>query len=193
METKNILLVGVGGQGTILASKILSEGLMEAGYDVKMSEIHGMSQRGGTVSSHVRYNDDGKVNSPVIEERGADILVSFEEMEALRWADYVKPDGAIVTSTEHLASTPIMSGRVSYPENILDELHKVARTVLSIDAPAEAAKIGNTKVTNVILLGTIVKYMGLEYIDWDKIIRENVKPAFVELNLKALELGKSLI
>ncbi len=191
--TKSILLVGVGGQGTITAAKLLTTGLLEAGCDVKMSEIHGMSQRGGTVSSHVRYNDDGKVNSPVIEERGADILVSFEEMEALRWADYVKPDGAIVTSTEHLASTPIMSGRVSYPENILDELHKVARTVLSIDAPAEAAKIGNTKVTNVILLGTIVKYMGLEYIDWDKIIRENVKPAFVELNLKALELGKSLI
>lgn len=190
--TKSILLVGVGGQGTITAAKLLTIGLMGAGYDVKMSEIHGMSQRGGSVSSHVRYDVSGKVNSPVISPRGADVLVSFEQMEALRWVDFIKPEGAIVTSTERIAGLPVLSGRMSYPEGILDELKKSAKTVLAIDAPAEAAKLGSRKITNVILLGTIVKYMGLEAIAWEKIIQENVKPAFVPLNLDALELGKSL-
>lgn len=191
--TKSILLVGVGGQGTITAAKLLTTGLMEAGYDVKMSEIHGMSQRGGSVSSHVRYSEDGKVNSPVIVEGDADIMVSFEQMEALRWIDYIKPDAAVVTSTEQIPSQPVLTGRMAYPADILDELKKVTGNVIAVDAPAEAAKIGNSKVSNVILLGAIVKYMGLEQIDWDKIIRENVKPAFVELNLQALALGKTLL
>lgn len=191
--TKSVLLVGVGGQGTITAAKLLTTGLLEAGCDVKMSEIHGMSQRGGTVSSHVRYNADGKVCSPVIGEKDADILVSFEQMEALRWIDYVKADGAIVTSTEKIDSQPVLTGRVAYPENIVDELHKTSEKVIVIDALGEANKLGNAKVANVILLGMIVKYMGLEHINWEKIIRENVKKNFIEMNLKALELGKSLI
>lgn len=191
--TKSILLVGVGGQGTITASKLLTLGLMESGYDVKMNEIHGMSQRGGSVSSDVRYNENGKVASPVISRGDADILVSFEEMEALRWCDYVKPDGAIVVSTERIAGLPVMTGRVEYPEGILDEFKKAAKTVFAIDGPAEAAKIGNSRVTNVILLGAIVKYMGLENIDWHEIIRKNVKPAFIDLNIEAIERGKALI
>lgn len=191
--TKSILLVGVGGQGTITAAKLLTTGLLEAGCDVKMSEIHGMSQRGGTVSSHVRYNADGKVCSPVIGEKDADILVSFEQMEALRWIDYVKPEGAIVTSTEKIDCQSVLTGRSAYPENIIDELRKVSNKVIAIDASGEAAKLGNHKVANVILLGMIVKYMGLEHIDWEKIIRENVKKNFIEMNLKALELGKTLI
>lgn len=191
--TKSILLVGVGGQGTITAAKLLTTGLMEAGCDVKMSEIHGMSQRGGSVSSHVRYSEDGTVDSPVIVEGDADIMVSFEQMEALRWIDYIKPDAAVVTSTERIPGQPVLTGRMAYPADILDELKKVTGSVIAVDAPAEAAKLGNSKVSNVILLGAIVKYMGLEHIDWEKIIRENVKPAFVELNLKALALGKTLI
>ncbi len=191
--TKSILLVGVGGQGTITAAKLLTIGLMEAGYDVKMSEIHGMSQRGGSVSSHVRYSVDGEVCSPVIGSQDADILVAFEQMEALRWADNVKPDGAIVTSTEKINSLPILTGSVPYPDGIIEELGKVAKTVVTVDAAVEAAKIGNSKVSNVILLGAIVKYMGLEKIDWEQIIRDNVKPAFVEMNLQALEVGKKLI
>ncbi len=191
--TKSILLVGVGGQGTITASKLLTLGLLEAGCDVKMNEIHGMSQRGGSVSSDVRYNETGKVDSPVISRGDADIMVSFEEMEALRWCDHVKPDGAIVVSTERIAGLPVITGRMEYPEDIVGELEKAVKTVFAIDAPAEAAKIGNSRVTNVILLGAIVKYMGLENIDWHKIIRENVKPAFIELNIKAFELGKTLI
>lgn len=191
--TKSILLVGVGGQGTITAAKLLTTGLLEAGCDVKMSEIHGMSQRGGTVSSHVRYNADGNVCSPVIGEKDADILVSFEQMEALRWIDYVKPDGAIVTSTEKIDCQSVLTGRTAYPEDIVNELKKVCEKVLVVDTANEAAKLGNPKVANVILLGMIVKYMGLEHINWEKIIRENVKKNFIEMNLKALELGKSLI
>lgn len=191
--TKSILLVGVGGQGTITAAKLLTTGLLEAGCDVEMSEIHGMSQRGGTVSSHVRYNAEGQVCSPVIGKEDADILVSFEQMEALRWIDYVKPDGAIVTSTEKIDCQSVLTGRTPYPEHITDELKKVCKKVLAVDTTTEAAKLGNPKVANVILLGIIVKYMGLEHIDWEKIIRENVKKNFIEMNLKALELGKKMI
>lgn len=191
--TKSVLLVGVGGQGTITAAKLLTTGLLAAGCDVKMSEIHGMSQRGGTVSSHVRYDAEGTVCSPVIGEKDADILVSFEQMEALRWIDYVKPEGAVVTSTEKIDCQAVLTGRLAYPADIESELKKAAGRVIVIDAPSEAARIGNPKVANVILLGMIVKYMGLEHIDWERIIRENVKPAFIDMNIKALELGKTLI
>lgn len=186
---KSILLVGVGGQGTILASKLLTLGLMEAGYDVKMSEIHGMSQRGGSVSSQVRYGE--KVESPVIELGGADILVSFEKMEALRWLKYLKKDGKVVVNDFEINSMPILSGRVDYPTGILEELSSKVQTTV-IDAAKQATELGNPKVMNVILLGTTIKAMGLEDIDWEKIIRDNVKPQFVELNLKAIEVGMGL-
>ena len=188
--TKSILLVGVGGQGTILASKLLTQGLMESGYDVKMSEIHGMSQRGGSVSSQVRYGDE--VYSPVIEKGGADILVSFEKMEALRWLKYLKPGGKIVVNDYAINPIPVTMGKCGYPADIIEELAGKAETTV-IDAGAEAVKLGNTKVMNIILLGTILKLMHLEHIDWEKIIRDNVKPSFAELNLKALELGKGLV
>ena len=188
-NTKSILLVGVGGQGTILASKLLSNGLMQAGYDVKMSEIHGMSQRGGSVSSQIRYGT--KVWSPVIEVGSADLLVAFEEMEALRWLEYLKVGGKVVVNDYQIPSVPVTTGKVAYPEGILDELRRVADTTV-VDAAAEAEKLGNPKVMNVILLGTIVRHMNLQHIDWAQIIRENVKPAFVELNIKALEVGMNL-
>ena len=188
-STKSILLVGVGGQGTILASKLLSNGLMQAGYDVKMSEIHGMSQRGGSVSSHIRYGK--KVWSPVIEKGSADLLVAFEEMEALRWLDYLRTGGKVVVNGYRIPPVPVTTGKVDYPEGILDELRKSADTMV-VDAAAEAEKLGNPKVMNVILLGTIVKHMDLQHIDWAQIIRENVKPAFVELNIKALQVGMDL-
>lgn len=187
--TKSILLVGVGGQGTILASKLLTTGLMEAGYDVKMSEIHGMSQRGGAVSSQVRYGQ--LVESPVIETGGADILVAFERMEALRWLKYLRPDGKAIVNDFMINSMPILSGKVDYPEGILEELSSRIPTTV-IDAAKAAAELGNAKVMNVILLGAVVKAMGLEDIDWEKIIRENVKPQFAELNIKALNAGMEL-
>ena len=188
--TKSILLVGVGGQGTILASKLLTTGLMEAGYDVKMSEIHGMSQRGGSVSSQVRYGD--KVDSPVIEIGGADILVSFERMEALRWLKYLKPDGKVVVNDYRIDSMPILSGKADYPEGVLELLSEKVNTV-AVDAAKHAEALGNSKVMNVILLGTIIKSMGLEAINWEKIIRDNVKPQFADLNLKALKVGIDLV
>lgn len=188
--TKSILLVGVGGQGTILASKLLTTGLMEAGYDVKMSEIHGMSQRGGSVSSQVRYGD--KVESPVIEIGGADILVSFERMEALRWLKYLKPDGKVIVNDYRIDSMPILSGKADYPEGVLELLADKVNTV-AVDAAKHAEALGNSKVMNVILLGTIIKSMGLEDINWEKIIRDNVKPQFADLNMKALKVGIDLV
>lgn len=188
--TKSIMLVGVGGQGTILASKLLTIGLMEAGYDVKMSEIHGMSQRGGSVSSQVRYGE--KVSSPVIERGGADILVSFEQMEALRWLEYLKPEGVAIVNDYKIAPMPVVSAKAEYPANIPETLQSCVSTVI-VDAAGEAKALGNPKVMNIILLGTIVKRMELDHIDWADIIRKNVKPQFVEMNIEAIERGKALV
>lgn len=183
-RTKNILLVGVGGQGTILASKLLTLGLMEEGYDVKMSEIHGMSQRGGSVSSQVRYGE--KVWSPVIEKGSADMIVSFEKMEALRWLEYLKKDGKVVVNNHEMMPMPVIMGKADYSPDIIKEMQDNCKDVTVVNATEEAVKLGNGKVMNIILLGTIIKAMGLEDIDWNKIVRENVKPAFVEDNLKAI-------
>lgn len=188
--TKSILLVGVGGQGTILASKLLTIGLMEAGYDVKMSEIHGMSQRGGSVSSQVRYGDE--VQSPVIEIGGADILVSFEKMEALRWLKYLKPNGKVVVNDCEIESMPIINGKFDYPEGIIEELKGKANATV-IDATSKAKELGNVKTMNVILLGALVKSMGLNDIDWERIIKENVKEKFIDININAIKIGMGLL
>ena len=190
-KTKNILLVGVGGQGTILASKLLTLGLMEEGYDVKMSEIHGMSQRGGSVSSQVRYGE--KVWSPVIEKGSADMIVSFEKMEALRWLEYLKKDGKVVVNDHEMMPMPVIMGKADYAADIIDEIKKACHDVTVVNATEEAVKLGNGKVMNIILLGTIIKAMKLDNIDWDRIVRENVKPAFVEDNLKAIKVGMDLV
>ena len=188
--TKSIILVGVGGQGTILASKLLTTGLMNAGYDVKMSEIHGMSQRGGSVSSQVRYGEE--VYSPVIEIGGADILVSFEKMEALRWLEYLKPGGKIVVNNYRIDSMPVLNGEATYYEKeIEDELNRLNATI--INAENKAKELGNIKVMNIILLGALIKSMSLEYIDWESIIRENVKEKFVDINLQAFKKGMEMV
>lgn len=187
---KSILLVGVGGQGTILASKLLTIGLMEAGYDVKMSEIHGMSQRGGSVSSQIRYGEE--VFSPVIEKGGADILVAFERMEALRWLGYLKPDGKVIVNDYRINPMPVIMQAAEYNENIMAELMKTADT-MAFSASEEAEKLGNSKVMNIILLGATVKGMKLDDLHWEEIIRNNVKPQFADLNVKAFEIGKSLV
>ena len=188
--TKSIMLVGVGGQGTILASKLLTTGLMNAGYDVKMSEIHGMSQRGGSVSSQVRYGE--KVYSPVIEIGGADILVSFEKMEALRWLEYLKPEGKIVVNNYRIDSIPVLTGKAIYKEKeIEDGLNRLNATI--INAADKAKELGNSKVMNIILLGALVKSMSLEDIDWESIIRENIKEKFVDINLQAFKKGMEMV
>ncbi|MFV0527388.1 MAG: indolepyruvate oxidoreductase subunit beta [Lachnospiraceae bacterium] len=188
--TKSILLVGVGGQGTILASKILTLGLMQAGYDVKMSEIHGMSQRGGSVSSQVRYGE--KVESPVIEKGKADSIVSFEKMEALRSLDYLKPGGKLVVNSVEIPSMSVITGEEKYAADILEEIQKHV-TPKVVNATELAEELGNEKAANMVLLGTIIKSMELEEIDWDSIIKENVKPQFVELNCKALHVGMQAV
>ncbi len=188
--TKSILLVGVGGQGTILASKLLTVGLMCAGHDVKMSEIHGMSQRGGSVSSQVRYG--ARVFSPVIEKGGADILVAFERMEALRWLEYLRPDGKVLVNDYRINPMPVVSGAVPYPDGILGELAARADTV-AVKAYDKAVELGNSRVLNIILLGATVATMGLADIDWNAIIAAEVKPAFVGLNQKALAAGVNMI
>lgn len=188
--TKSIMLVGVGGQGTILASKLLTIGLMESGYDVKMSEIHGMSQRGGSVSSQVRYGEE--VYSPVIEIGGADIIVAFEKMEALRYLKYLKPDGKIVANNYKLNPISILLGDFEYKETEIDaELNRLGATV--IDAAKKAEELENVKVMNIILLGSLVKSMKLEHIDWEEIIRKNVKEKFIDINIKAFREGIKLI
>ncbi len=189
-NVKNILLVGVGGQGTILASKILSDGLMEAGYDVKMSEIHGMSQRGGNVSTQVRFGD--KVFSPIIGRGEADLIVAFEKMEALRWIEYLKPDGKIVINDAEIPSVPIQMELASYPEGIIEELSQKATTYV-FKATELAEELGNPKSMNMILLGALVKAIELPQINWEEVIKRNIKPAFVDINLKAFHMGQSQV
>jgi indolepyruvate ferredoxin oxidoreductase beta subunit len=189
-NVKNILLVGVGGQGTILASKILSDGLMEAGYDVKMSEIHGMSQRGGNVSTQVRFGD--KVFSPIIGKGEADLIVAFEKMEALRWIEYLKPGGRIVINDAEIPSVPIQMELASYPEGIVEELSQKATTYV-FKATELAEELGNPKSMNMILLGALVKAIELPQINWEEVIKRNIKPAFVDINLKAFHMGQSQV
>ena len=186
-EVKNILLCGVGGQGIILASKILAIGLIKSGYDVKMSEVHGMAQRGGSVTTQVRFGE--KVYSPIIGKGQADILVSFETMETSKWLDYVKPEGQVVMNDYEIPSAPILSGVATYPSGVIEDISKKIHTTV-FKASDLANEIGNIKTMNVIIVGALVKAMGLdESIDWNEVIKETVKEKFVDINLKAFKLG----
>jgi len=185
-EVKNILLAGVGGQGTILVGKILSTALVQAGYDVKMSEIHGMSQRGGSVSNQVRFGK--KVYSPIMIKGEADILVSFEQMETWRWMEYLKPGGKVVLNDYRIPSAPILSGKEDYPDGLTEKIAAGADTLI-IRAAEIAEKVGNSRTMNIVLLGTLVKSMSLHEIDWESAISENIKPAMLEVNLKAFRAG----
>ncbi|MEG0805743.1 MAG: indolepyruvate oxidoreductase subunit beta [Lachnospiraceae bacterium] len=189
-EVKSILLVGVGGQGTILASKLLTYGLLEDGYDVKMSEIHGMSQRGGSVTTQIRYGE--KVYAPTIGIGEADILVSFEEMETYRWLPYLKPEGTVILNNYRLPSAPILSGAADYPEGLKEEIQEKAHTII-IDASKKALELGNSKTMNIVLLGALVKAMSLTEMNWDSIMEKNIKPQFLEDNKKAFQIGMDLV
>lgn len=184
--TKNVLLVGVGGQGTILASKLLTLGLMDAGYDVKMSEIHGMSQRGGSVSSQVRYGDH--VASPVIERGSADILVAFEKMEAMRWLPYLKKGGKVIVNDFEINPMPVLNGRAVYSERIKPILETLDH-IQFVKAMDVADQVGSRKTMNIVLLGALVKSMGLENLKWHDLIEREVKEAFVTLNKNAFDKG----
>lgn len=189
-EIKNILLCGVGGQGIILASKILAIGLINAGYDVKMSEVHGMAQRGGSVTTQVRFGE--KVYSPIIGKGQADILVSFETMETARYMDYLKPEGKVVMNEFQIGSAPILVGKVDYPEGVVEYITEKVNTTV-VNATQLAMDLGNVKAMNVVLVGSLIKAMGLEELDWETVIKETVKEKFVAMNLEALRLGMSQV
>lgn len=185
-SVKSVLLVGVGGQGAILAAKILTNGLIQAGFDVKMSEVHGMSQRGGSVSTQVRWGE--KVYSPLIGEGEADIIVSFEKMEAVRYASMLKLDGVAVINDYELASSTVAAGHVTYPKGCIEEMQKHFKTLV-LDAATIAQEVGSSKCMNVVLFGAMAKTLNLPEIDWEEIIANTVPAKFKELNIAAYRAG----
>ena len=187
MSITSIMIAGVGGQGTLLASRILGNTLIGAGYDVKVSEVHGMSQRGGSVTTYVRFGD--KVWSPIIEKGGADIILSFELLEALRALPYLKPDGRIIVNTQQIDPMPVITGAAEYPQGIAEELAKQAG-VTAVDALALAREAGSIKAVNVVLLGAASKDLPFSNDAWIKVIEDNVKPKFVEMNKFAFTQGQ---
>ena len=186
MKTKNIMIVGVGGQGTLLTSRILGGITLAAGYDVKLSEVHGMAQRGGSVVTFVRYGE--KVAEPIVEEGQADVLIAFETLEALRYAHFLKPDGAIVVNETRIDPRSVVTGAAEYPENIIENLEK-EYSVYKVNAMEEALKMGNSKVFNVIVLGVAAKHMDFAKETWLEVIEKTVPPKTVEINKKAFLLG----
>ena len=187
METKNVMIVGVGGQGSLLASKLLGALLTEEGYEVKVSEVHGMSQRGGSVVTYVRYGD--KVYSPVITEGEADFIVSFEKIEAARYARCLRKDGKIIVNSQQIDPMPVIIGAAEYPEKALEELKAKGVFVDDIDAYGMAVEAGNGKSTNIVLMGRLAKYFDIDYDKWIAAIKKMVKPQFVDINIKAFEMG----
>ena len=188
MKTKNVMIVGVGGQGSLLASKLLGHLLMGQGYDVKVSEVHGMSQRGGSVVTYVRYGD--KVYSPVIDKGEADYIVSFELLEAARWTEYLKNGGTIVTNTQQINPMPVITGAAQYPQQLAEEMAKLGIDVEAFDALSLAEQAGSAKAVNIVLMGRLSKYFEFTKEDWQQAIRESVPEKYLELNQKAFALGR---
>ncbi|MDO4565499.1 MAG: indolepyruvate oxidoreductase subunit beta [Clostridia bacterium] len=188
--TKSILLVGVGGQGAILVSKILTEGLVRAGFDVKMSEVHGMAQRGGSVSTQVRYGD--KVYSPIIGEGAADILVAFERMEAVRYASYLKPDGIALISDKEIMPMSVASGSAEYPAGCLEAMQEKFSTVV-VEADRISREIGNSRCQNIVLFGTLTRVLKLDQIDWELVMKEVLPIKILEVNLEAFKRGREAV
>ena len=189
-NTKSALLVGVGGQGAILTAKVLVNGLMKAGYDVKMSEVHGMSQRGGSVSTQVHWGE--KVYSPVIGPGAADILVAFEKMEAVRYAEFLKPGGVAVINDYELPPSTVAAGLCGYPAGCLEAMEAHFRCV-TLDAAAEAAKLGDAKCMNVVLFGAMAEALKLDHIDWEAAIAKAVPEKYLALNLAACRAGRAAV
>ena len=189
METKNIMIVGVGGQGTLLTSRILGGLTLHAGYDVKLSEVHGMAQRGGSVVTFVRYGE--KVAEPIVEEGQADVIIAFERLEAARYAHFLKKGGAMVINDQRIDPMPVVIGAAKYPDNIIEELEKNYR-VYKVDAMSEAKKLGNSRVFNVIVLGMAAQHMDFTKEDWLAVIEKTVPAKTIEINKKAFEIGYNI-
>ncbi len=189
METKSIMIVGVGGQGSLLASRLLGNVLLAQGFDVKVSEVHGMSQRGGSVVTYVKYGD--KVYSPVIEQGEADAVISFEQLEAARWLPYLKKGGHLITSTQKIDPMPVITGAMEYPEDIIKKISDLGVDITAVDALKLAEEAGNSKASNVVLMGVVSTKMDLDDKLWQDAIEQCVPEKFLELNKKAFELGKN--
>ena len=189
METKNVMIVGVGGQGSLLASKLLGRLLLTRGYDIKVSEVHGMSQRGGSVVTYVRFGD--KVYSPVIDKGEADYIVSFELLEAARYTEYLKPDGKIVTNTQQINPMPVIIGAAEYPENLVQKMLSAGIDVDAFDALRLAEQAGSSKAVNIVLMGHLSRNFDFTEEEWLEAIAQSVPAKFLELNKKALLLGRN--
>lgn len=186
MKTKNIMIVGVGGQGTLLTSRILGGLAIKAGYDVKLSEVHGMAQRGGSVVTFVRYGD--KVYEPIVEEGQADVIIAFEKLEAVRYAHFLKEGGAMVVNDQRIDPMPVVIGAAKYPENIIEDLEKKYR-VYKIDGMSEAKKLGNSRAFNIIVLGIAAQHMDFSEEDWLTVIEETVPKKTIDINRNAFTIG----
>jgi len=187
MKTTNIMIVGVGGQGSLLASKLLGQLLVAENYDVKVSEVHGMSQRGGSVVTYVKYGE--KVSSPIICDGEADFIVSFEKIEAARWVSCLKTDGRVIVNTQQIDPMPVITGAAEYPEGALDELTAAGVKVDALDALTLADEAGSSKAVNIVLMGRLARYLDIPYERWIEEIEKAVKPKFIDINKKAFELG----
>jgi indolepyruvate ferredoxin oxidoreductase beta subunit len=187
MGVKSIMIVGVGGQGTLLASRIIGHALISQGFDVKMSEVHGMAQRGGSVVTYVKYGE--KVYSPIVEAGDADVILAFEQLEGARWLKYLKKDGVMIISEQKISPMPVINGQAKYPENIIGKIRDEIGKLISLDAISLAKEAGTTKAVNVVLIGAMAAHMDIEKEEWIKSIEETVKPAFIGVNKKAFELG----
>lgn len=190
MMTKSILFVGVGGQGIILASKILTEGLIKFGYDVKMSEVHGMAQRGGSVTTQVRFGE--KVFSPLIGAGEADVAVAFEKVEAVRWLSYLKEGGSLVVNDYEIYSAPVLIGAEQYPEGVIEKLQGRVENLKVFKAAEIAENLGNIKVQNIVLLGALIRALELQDLDWAEVVRELLPEKMHEINIKAIKAGMEI-
>lgn len=182
-QTKSIMIVGVGGQGTLLASRLLGNVILQNGYDVKVSEVHGMSQRGGSVVTYVKFGD--RVDSPVIEKGEADYILAFETLEAARYLPYLKKGGKLIVNTQQIDPMPVITGVQVYPENLLGKLKETGADVTAFDAHAVACEAGSAKAVNVALIGMLAKMSHFSREQWEKAIEETVPAKFLEMNLKA--------
>lgn len=187
METKSIMIVGVGGQGTLLASRLLGAALLSENYDVKVSEVHGMSQRGGSVVTYVKYGEE--VFSPIVREGQADFILAFEQLEAARWLPFLKKGGTMIANSQKIDPMPVVIGNAQYPDGVLDAIRATGADLVEADALTLAVEAGSPKAVNVVLIGVMAARMDLPYEVWEKAIRATVPEKFLEMNLKAFKLG----
>mgnify|MGYP000946549963 FL=1 len=187
MSAKSIMIVGVGGQGTLLASRILGQALLNQGFDIKVSEVHGMSQRGGSVVTYVKYGE--KVYSPVVRDCEADLIIAFEQLESVRWINHLKKDGKVIINTQEIDPMPVVIGTVEYPKDLINSIKQKNISTTALDALSLAIEAGSPKAVNVVLIGVLANIMDFDKSVWIDAVKETVPQKFLDMNLKAFDLG----